>query len=319
MASGAPTPGAFPIFGVMNMEGKGNRIAICCGFAHVVFMNAVTDQLIDLALQEDIGEGDVTSIYFVPEEKVSEAYIYAKADGVVAGLQVALEVFKRVNPELKVTLLKSDGDAISYGDHVLKISGPARSILTAERTVLNFMQRLSGVATQTAEYVSKVKGTKAKVLDTRKTTPGWRSLEKAAVVAGGGTNHRMGLYDRAMVKDNHLVAQNKLDALQAGIQQLKSDHPGVEVELEADTLEQVAGFLTLDGVDYILLDNMSNEQMEEAVAMRDATGKSTPLLEASGGVNLSTMEGIAKTGVDFISVGALTHSAIALDLSLEFK
>jgi len=282
-------------------------------------MNAVTDQLIDLALKEDIGSGDVTSSYFVPEDQVSEAYIYAKADGVVAGLEVALEVFRRVDPLMSVELVKADGEAISYGDHVIEISGPARSILTAERTALNFLQRLSGIATQTAEYASKVEGTKARVLDTRKTTPGWRSLEKAAVVSGGGMNHRMGLYDRAMVKDNHLVAQNQLEAIQAGIIQLKSDHPGVEVELEADTLEQVAGFLTLDGVDYILLDNMSNDQMQRAVVMRDETGESSPLLEASGGVNLSTMAGIAQTGVDFISVGALTHSAVALDLSLEFK
>jgi len=276
----------------------------------------VTDKLIDLALLEDIGSGDVTSAYFVPEDKVSEAYIYAKADGVVAGLEVAREVFSKIDPSLSLKLLKRDGDAIVYGDHVLEVSGSARSILTAERTALNFLQRLSGIATQTAEFVAKVSGTKAQVLDTRKTTPGWRALEKAAVVAGGGTNHRMGLYDRAMVKDNHLVAQNKLNALQQGILQLKSDHPGVEVELEADTLDQVGDFLRLEGVDYILLDNMSNEQMEGAVAMRGKTG---PLLEASGGVNLDTMSGIAKTGVDFISVGALTHSAVALDLSLEIR
>ena len=276
----------------------------------------VTDSLIDLALQEDIGDGDVTSAYFVPEDKVSDAYIYAKADGVIAGLEVAREVFLRIDPELNLKLLKDDGDAIVYGDHVLEVSGSARSILTAERTALNFLQRLSGIATQTAAFVAKVTGTKARVLDTRKTTPGWRALEKAAVVAGGGTNHRMGLYDRAMVKDNHLVAQNKLEALQQGVLQLKSDHPGVEVELEADTLEQVEAFLQFDGVDYILLDNMSNEQMKRAVSMRGASG---PQLEASGGVNLDTMSGIARTGVDFISVGALTHSAVALDLSLEIR
>jgi nicotinate-nucleotide pyrophosphorylase (carboxylating) len=283
------------------------------------FMNEITDRLIDLALQEDIGAGDVTSSYFVPEEKMSQAFIYAKADGVVAGLEVAREVFRRIDPSLELELVKSDGEGISYGDHVMEISGPARSILTAERTALNFLQRLSGIATQTAEYVSKVEGTKAQVLDTRKTTPGWRALEKGAVVAGGGTNHRMGLYDRAMVKDNHLVAQDKLDAMQVAIDRLKADYPEVEVELEADTLEQVAGFLTLAGVDYILLDNMSNEEMRRAVAMRDEGRDGVPLLEASGGVNLTTMEGIAQTGVDFISVGALTHSAVALDLSLEFK
>ena len=283
-------------------------------------MDTVTDTLIDLALREDIGAGDVTSAYFVPEGKQSESYIYAKADGVLAGLEVAAEVFRRVDPSLVVKFLKQDGDAISYGDHVLEISGSVRSILTAERTALNFLQRLSGIASQTAVYVSKVVGTKACVLDTRKTTPGWRAIEKAAVVAGGGTNHRMGLYDRAMVKDNHLVAQNDLEALQQGILQLKDDHPGVEVELEADTLEQVAAFYQLSDVDYILLDNMSNEQREKAVSIRqEACGDTGPLLEASGGVNLDTIAGIAKTGVDFISVGALTHSAVALDLSLEIR
>lgn len=286
----------------------------------IAVMNTVTNQLIDLALKEDIGAGDVTSEYFVAEDKQSESYIYAKADGVLAGIEVAAEVFRRIDPSLVVKFLKQDGEAISYGDHVLEISGAARSILTAERTALNFLQRLSGIASQTAVYVSKVAGTNACVLDTRKTTPGWRALEKAAVVSGGGTNHRMGLYDRAMVKDNHLVAQHKLEALQQGILKLKGDHPGVEVELEADTLEQVADFYQLSGVDYILLDNMSNEQMEKAVSMRqEACGETGPLLEASGGVHLGTMAGIAKTGVDFISVGALTHSAVALDLSLEIR
>ncbi len=281
-------------------------------------MDAVTNQLIDLALQEDIGTGDVTSKYFVPEDKQTESSIYAKADGVVAGLDVAKEVFSRIDASLNVVVLKQDGDPIAYGDHVLEISGSARSILTAERTALNFLQRLSGIASQTAEYVRMVEGTVARVLDTRKTTPGWRAIEKAAVVAGGGSNHRMGLYDRAMVKDNHLVAENKLEALQDAIDRLKQDQPDVEVELEADTLDQVKGFLSLDGVDHLLLDNMSNEQMKLAVAMRDAADRK-PLLEASGGVNLETMAGIARTGVDFISVGALTHSAVALDLSLEFQ
>ncbi|MBK1853497.1 carboxylating nicotinate-nucleotide diphosphorylase [Verrucomicrobiaceae bacterium 5K15] len=275
----------------------------------------VSDQLIDLALVEDIGPGDVTSRYFVPEEKSSKAYIYAKADGVVAGIDLAIEVFRRVDAEVSLMAVKQDGDQVQYGDHVLEIEGAARSILTAERTALNFMQRLSGIATNTSRYVALTEGTRAKILDTRKTTPGWRQLEKMAVVAGGGTNHRMGLYDRAMVKDNHIVAQDKLAGMQAAIDQLKQELPDVEVELEADTLEQVKSFLELNGVDYILLDNMSNDLMREAVAMR---GDSGPLLEASGGVNLTTVKAISETGVDFISVGALTHSAVALDLSLEF-
>lgn len=276
----------------------------------------VTSDLIDLALQEDIGGGDVTSSYFVPEEQTSSGYIYAKAEGVVAGLDIAAEVFRRVDEGIVVKLVKKDGDAVNYGDHVLEIKGSSRAILTAERTALNFLQRLSGIATNTSKYVVLTEGTKARILDTRKTTPGWRELEKMAVVAGGGTNHRMGLYDRAMVKDNHIVAQDKLEAMQQAILQLKKDMPNVEVELEADNLLQVENFLRMEGVDYILLDNMDNARMKRAVFMR---GDSGPLLEASGGVNLSTVEAIAQTGVDFISVGALTHSAVALDLSLEFE
>ena len=282
----------------------------------------VTSALIDLALREDVGEnlqtGDVTSAYFVPQDSISSAYIYAKQEGVLAGMEVAAEVFHRVNPELKVVQLKKDGDPLSQGERVLEVSGHARSILTAERTALNFLQRLSGVATQTRAYVAKVETTDAKVLDTRKTTPGWRALEKGAVVAGGGKNHRMGLYDRAMVKDNHLVAEHQLDALQHAIDRLHAERAGVEVELEADTLEQVQGFLSLRGVDYILLDNMNHEMMRQAVAMRDDSG-SAVALEASGGVTIDTIAEIATTGVDFISVGALTHSAVALDLSLEFE
>ncbi|MEJ6572861.1 MAG: carboxylating nicotinate-nucleotide diphosphorylase [Akkermansiaceae bacterium] len=282
----------------------------------------VTSALIDLALNEDLDgnlkSGDVTSMFFVPEGRQSESFIHAKADGVLAGMKVAKEVFRRIDPDLQLVEVKKDGDVLSYGDHVLEISGSARSILTAERTALNFLQRLSGIATQTRDYVALTDDTKAEVLDTRKTTPGWRALEKMAVVAGGGTNHRMGLYDRAMVKDNHLVAQNKLEALQDAICQLNRDRPSVEVELETDTLKQVEDFLGLEGVQYILLDNMDNETMKTAVAMRDAA-ESKVLLEASGGVNLDTIANIAKTGVDFISVGALTHSAVALDLSLDFK
>ena len=277
--------------------------------------NNVTCKLIDLALTEDIRDGDVTSLYFVPEDQESSAYIHAKAEGVLAGMEVAEEVFRRVDASLDVRVLKRDGDRVNYGDKVLEVSGASRSILTAERTALNFLQRLSGIATNTSRYVALASGTEAKVLDTRKTTPGWRQLEKDAVVAGGGSNHRMGLYDRAMVKDNHLAAQDGLAELQEAIDLLKKEKPGVEVELETETLEQVEKFLTLNGVDYILLDNMDNDSMREAVRMRGGSG---PALEASGGVNLDTIKEIAETGVDFISVGALTHSAVALDLSLEF-
>jgi len=274
------------------------------------------EKLIDLALTEDIGSGDVTSEYFVPADVESKAMMLVKADGVVAGLKIAQYVFHKVDASIKTKILKPDGSQVSKGDYVMEIAGPARSVLTGERVALNFMQRLSGVATKTAFFVALTDGTKARVLDTRKTTPGWRELEKYAVTQGGGVNHRMGLYDRAMVKDNHLVAEHDIDDIQAAILKLKKDKPAVEVELEADRLDQVEDFLKLEGVDHILLDNMTNEQMVEAVKMRG--DRSIPILEASGGVNEDTIAEIAKTGVDFISVGALTHSAVALDISLDF-
>ena len=278
-------------------------------------MDAAVSQLIDMALAEDIGPGDVTSTYFVPAERRSRAFINAREVGVIAGTEVAAEVFRRVSDEIKVKILLEDGSRVSPGALVIEVEGPSRAVLTAERTALNFMQRLSGVATLTSRFVDEVKDTNAQILDTRKTTPGWRLLEKAAVASGGGTNHRMGLYDRAMVKDNHLVAEGKLEYLQAGIRRLKDEHPEVGVELEADRLDQVKDFLELEGVDYILLDNMSLDELREAVAMRTGT---SPSLEASGGVNLRTVKGISETGVDFISVGAVTHSAVGLDLGLDF-
>jgi nicotinate-nucleotide pyrophosphorylase (carboxylating) len=271
--------------------------------------------LIDLALAEDIGTGDVTSRYFVPEDRQARGMIVAKADGVIAGVEIAGEVFKRVDETTLVKVLLESGTHVSNRAYVMEVKGKARSLLTAERVALNFLQRLSGVATKTRQFVELTEGTGARILDTRKTTPGWRALEKGAVVAGGGTNHRIGLYDRAMVKDNHLVAEGGIEDLQRAILRLRKDRPEVEVELEADRLDQVEAFLKLDGVDYILLDNMNNESLRKAVAMRDDKG---PLLEASGGVNLTTVADIAKTGVNFISVGAITHSAVALDISLEF-
>ncbi|MFT6379306.1 MAG: nicotinate-nucleotide pyrophosphorylase (carboxylating) [Paracoccaceae bacterium] len=278
-------------------------------------MDATTSTLIDLALAEDIGSGDVTSNYFVPAEREARGMIVAKADGVIAGVAIAEEVFKRVDGDTIVKVLLESGTHVSNRAYMMEVKGKARSLLTAERVALNFLQRLSGVATKTRQFVELTEGTGARILDTRKTTPGWRALEKGAVVAGGGTNHRMGLYDRAMVKDNHLVAEGGIEALQEAINRLRAEKPGVEVELEADRLDQVADFLRLEGVDYILLDNMDNESLREAVAMRGDKG---PLLEASGGVNLTTVADIAKTGVNFISVGAVTHSAVALDISLEF-
>lgn len=282
-------------------------------------MNSHVEQLIEMALSEDIGTGDITSKYFVPEEKTVRAYMLVKAEGVVAGLEIARDVFEKIDSAVETELLVESGTKVPAMTRVMEIRGSARSVLTAERVALNFAQRLSGVASLTAEFVGLADNSSVGVLDTRKTTPGWRCLEKAAVVAGGGVNHRMGLYDRVMVKDNHLVAENRLEALQNGILAFKKDHPKLEVELEADTLDQVREFLELEGVDYILLDNMSLQQLREAVALRNERGGGQlPKLEASGGVSKKTIAEIARTGVDFISVGALTHSAVALDISLEF-
>lgn len=269
-----------------------------------------------MALEEDIGEGDVTSRYFVPEDRMARAFVTVRKEGVISGVELAERVFLEVDPNLEVQVLVEDGSNVVPGAMLMKVEGKARSILTAERTVLNFLQRLSGVATLTSRYVSLVKHTRAKILDTRKTTPGYRALEKKAVLDGGGVNHRMGLYERAMVKDNHLVAEGGIAVLQEAIRKLKREKPEVEVELEADRLEQVAAFLELEGVDYILLDNMDLEKLREAVGMRDE--RHQVRLEASGGVNLETVADIAETGVDFISVGALTHSAPALDIGLDF-
>jgi nicotinate-nucleotide pyrophosphorylase (carboxylating) len=273
--------------------------------------------LIQLALAEDIGPGDVTAEYFVPPDRKANAFVSIRREGVLSGVNLAADVFRTVDPSLSIEILIPDGSHVSAGALAIHIQGSARSILTAERTALNFLQRLSGVATLTATYVKLIAGTQARILDTRKTTPGFRLLEKQAVLHGGGTNHRIGLYDRAMVKDNHLVAEGGIPALQQAILRLKAEKPNVEVELEADRLEQVQAFLNLSGVDHILLDNMSLEELRQAVALR--ADRHHPALEASGGVNLHTVREIALTGVDFISVGALTHSAPALDIGLDFN
>lgn len=273
----------------------------------------MTFDLIAQALEEDIGAGDVTTRYFTDPQRQGAARIFAKEPCVLAGVEVAEEVFRRVDASLKVSEVRSNGTLLGVGETALKIQGAVSSLLTAERVALNFLQRLSGIATATRRYVDAIQGTSARILDTRKTTPGWRLLEKAAVAAGGGTNHRVGLYDMVMVKDNHLAAGTTLEGLQAAITRVKAERPGIRVELEADTLDQLRSFLALDGVDVILLDNMTNEQLREAVALR----RPGLLFEASGGVTFDRLRGIAETGVDFISVGALTHSVISVDLSME--
>jgi nicotinate-nucleotide pyrophosphorylase (carboxylating) len=269
---------------------------------------------IAIALAEDIGGGDLTSLYFVGLGN-KRARIFVKEQAVAAGVETAAEVFGRVDSNLMVTVVRSSGSQLEPGDTVLEIAGSTRSILTAERVALNFLQRLSGIATLTRKYVEAVGPHRARILDTRKTTPGLRALEKAAVVAGGGVNHRFGLYDMVMVKDNHLAAGDRLPELQAAIRRFRADHPDKRVEVEADTLAQVRDFLTLDGIDVILLDNMDCTDMKSAAEL----GAGRVKFEASGGVTLESIPRIAATGVDFISSGALTHSARAIDFSLELE
>jgi nicotinate-nucleotide pyrophosphorylase (carboxylating) len=267
---------------------------------------------IAIALAEDLGPGDLTSRFFVGNQH-GKARLFVKEPAVAAGVETAAEVFQRVDPSLAVKIVRPSGARLVKGNAVLEISGAVRSILTAERVALNFVQRLSGIATLTRRFVEAVGKHKTRILDTRKTTPGLRALEKAAVGAGGGANHRFGLFDMVIVKDNHIAAMGRLQALQAAIAQFRSQHSRVRVEVEADTVKQVREFLTLDGVDVILLDNMSCAEMAEAVQL----GGGRIQFEASGGVTLETVAQIAATGVDFISVGALTHSARAIDFSLE--
>jgi nicotinate-nucleotide pyrophosphorylase (carboxylating) len=262
------------------------------------------------ALEEDIGTGDLTSEFLVPADHQSAARIFAKENAVLAGTQAAQAAYQQLDSQLAITIRRQDGEAVSPGDTVLEIAGRTRSILTGERVALNFIQRLSGVATITRRFVEAVAGTGAQILDTRKTTPGLRALEKAAVKAGGGRNHRLGLFDAVMVKDNHLLAH---PSLAAAIKEIRQKYPELLIEIETDSIEQVREFVRLEAINVILLDNMRPEEIRQCVELRRPGLK----FEASGGVSLSTARAIAETGVDYISVGQLTHSAPAIDFSLE--
>ncbi len=268
---------------------------------------------ISIALREDVGAGDITTEFFVPEGLQALGRIIARERAIVAGGQTTAEVFRRVNPKLNVEILQPDGTALTGGETILEVRGAARSILTAERVALNFLQRLSGIATLTRQFVDAIGKSRAKILDTRKTTPGLRALEKAAVMAGGGANHRFNLNDMVLVKDNHLSAGAGLSEFASTIRRLRHERPEIRIEVEADRLEQVRSFLEIEGIDVILLDNMRPSEMREAVAL----GRGKVKFEASGGVTLKNVRQIAATGVDYISVGALTHSARAIDMSLE--
>ena len=279
-------------------------------------MSPSSTDVIHRALAEDLGPGDITSECFIPADHRSSARIIAKETAVLAGTEVAREVFRQVDPAIEIEIRTNDGETIAPGDLILTATGPTRALLSAERTALNFLQRLSGIATLTRRFVDAVSGTKAVILDTRKTTPGLREFERLAVRAGGGVNHRFGLFDRVLAKDNHLSLTGDAAGLQRAIDEAKNRAPDILIEIEADTLDQVLLLCDLRGVDIILLDNMTNDQLREAVQIR---GDKKILLEASGGVNLDTVAAIAATGIDQISVGALTHSARAIDLSMEIS
>jgi len=265
------------------------------------------------APKEDIGGGDITTEFFVPDGLNATGRIIARENAVVAGSGVASEVFRKVDPSTDTQIIRGDGTEVAPGDVIIEVRGLARSILKAERVALNFLQRLCGIATLTRQFVDAIGNHPAKILDTRKTTPGLRALEKAAVVAGGGGNHRFGLYDMVLVKDNHLTTFEGLSSFAERIRQLRQERPNIRIEVEADDLEQVRAFVEVEGIDVILLDNMAPAQIREAIALR----KDNIEFEASGGITLKNVNRIAATGVDYISVGSLTHRARAIDICLE--
>jgi nicotinate-nucleotide pyrophosphorylase (carboxylating) len=270
---------------------------------------------VSAALAEDVGSGDVTSLSTIPASAQFSVVMRAREPMVVAGIAFAESAFRQLSRDLKIKLLVVDGQQLKAGATILRVAGSARAILSAERVALNFVQRLSGVATLTSHYVTEVRGTRAKILDTRKTTPGWRRFEKYAVTCGGGRNHRVGLFDRVLIKDNHLAALRdaKPNAVAAAVLSARKKFPKLKVEVEADTLAQVKQAVEARA-DIVMLDNMSLSELRNAVKLVRTRSET----EASGGVTLKTVRAIAKTGVNFISVGAITHSARAVDVGLDF-
>lgn len=312
--AGFQLPGSPPA-----LAGHHKELCFLRSFGHSASVEPLSTEEIQravgVALGEDTGPGDVTTTALVPAEAQARARMVAREPLVVAGLSLAKAAFARMSREVKMHEAVADGRAVPAGALLLEAWGPARALLTAERVALNFVQRLSGIATLTAQFVAAVQGTGAQILDTRKTTPGWRRLEKFAVACGGGRNHRMGLYDMVLIKDNHLAAlrNERPNAIAAAVQRARAAHPGLKVEVEADTLEQVDQALEA-GAGLVLLDNMTLAQLR--VAVERCRGRAQT--EASGGVTLASVREIAETGVDCISVGALTHSARAVDIGLDF-
>ena len=271
------------------------------------------DKLIAMALREDVGDGDHSTLACIPSEALGKAKMVAKQPGILCGAEVGQRVFRIVNPQLNVTLLKHDGDTLQVGDMVMTVEGPAGSILTAERTALNFMQRLSGIATATNRMVRMLDGLHTRLLDTRKTTPNMRLLEKYAVKCGGGTNHRIGLYDMVMLKDNHVDFAGGIEqAIDRTRHYLAANGKALKIEIEVRNLEELERVMQHGGVDRIMLDNFDIPTLRKAVERIGGKYET----EASGGITDATLRPYAETGVDFISVGALTHHIKSLDLSL---
>ncbi len=274
----------------------------------------LVDQFIKNAIAEDVGDGDHTSLSTIPENTTGKAKLIVKEDGILAGVALALEIFNQVNPELKVNVLINDGSAIQVGDIVLTVEGSTHAILLAERLVLNCMQRMSGIATKTNRIVQLLKPYDTKVLDTRKTTPGLRYLEKLAVKIGGGVNHRIGLYDMILIKDNHVdYAGGITNAIKAANTYLEVNNKNLAIEIEVRNIDELKEVLTAGNVDRIMLDNFDLPLLKEAVKLVD--GKF--ITEASGGITEENVTSYAACGVDYISMGALTHSVKSLDLSLK--
>ena len=276
------------------------------------YARLMTTAMVRQALEEDQAESDITSIATIATERRARCRIVARQRGVIAGIPLAREAFRQRDPRASVRSTIKDGQLVDEGAEVMFITASPRGLLSAERVALNYLQRLSGIATLTHQFVDSIAGTKAKILDTRKTTPGWRRLEKYAVRAGGGTNHRMDLGAAVLIKDNHLAALE--GDVKLAVSRAREIAPGKPVEVECDNISQVEAAIVA-GADIIMLDNMSVAKLRQAVDLIDGRAVS----EASGGVNLQTVREIAETGVDWISVGALTHSAKALDLGLDFE
>lgn len=277
-------------------------------------MNDNLDFIISNAIYEDIGNGDHSSLSCIPENAIGKAQLLIKQEGILAGMEIAKKVFSKIDSSLSMEQFLFDGNSIHIGDRAFIISGKVHSILKAERLVLNIMQRMSGIATVTREYVNKLAGTKAKILDTRKTTPGIRILEKMAVKIGGGENHRMGLYDMIMLKDNHVDFAGGIEAaIQKANHYLKQNNKNLQIEIEARNLDEVKQILKTGKVNRIMLDNFTPEQTKEAVELINGKYET----ESSGGITLDTIRNYAECGVDYISVGALTHHIKSLDMSLK--